>query len=183
MWPSYAARNEIAGGEVGAKESGKASYIYMSLAEAARTPSFPAKGRGDKDPPTNRAREEGNGALCLDFDEALSHRVEDGLGSIVDVELLVHIADVVPDRLIADIEPAGDLRIGLADGDQLQNLDLAPGQAIVELFRRRVTTQHLDHTIHDCAGHHALAGNHGEDAGNDRVDVGVFEHIAARAGT
>ncbi|WP_323127074.1 hypothetical protein [Rubrobacter marinus] len=41
--------------------------------------------------------------------ETLSDGVEDGPGTVVDVQLLVDVGDVVPDRLLGDREGAGRL--------------------------------------------------------------------------
>src|SRR5205807_597737 len=77
-----------------------------------------------------RSRRPGAGS---DFDQAFADRVEHGLRAIVDVQLLVHVADVVADRLLADLQLVGDLLVGHAARQQLQDLDLAAGQPVVEL--------------------------------------------------
>src|SRR5579875_356156 len=62
-----------------------------------------------------------------DLDQPLANRVQHRLGAIVDPQLLVHVADVVADGLLADLEPIGDLLVGHPTGQQLQDLDLAVG--------------------------------------------------------
>ena len=48
----------------------------------------------------------------LQFDEALAHGIEDRLGPIRDLHLLIDVADVVAYCLVADLDPVGDLLVG-----------------------------------------------------------------------
>src|SRR2546421_52648 len=50
------------------------------------------------------------------------------LDAVVDLELHQDVRDVVLDRLRADVEVGGDLRVVLAVRDQLEDLDLAVGE-------------------------------------------------------
>ncbi len=61
----------------------------------------------------------------LRLDQPLAHRVEDGLRAIVNLQLLVHVADVVANGLLADVQPPGDLLVGQARSKQFEDLDLA----------------------------------------------------------
>src|SRR5919197_1729970 len=70
----------------------------------------------------------------LEVNQALADRVERGLGAVEDLELLVHVADVVAHRLFADLQPVGDLLVGHPGRDQAQDLQLARGQPVVELL-------------------------------------------------
>ena len=53
-----------------------------------------------------------------DLDQTLAHRVEHGLGAVVDVQLLVGVTDVVADGLLADLEMKGDLLVGHSGGHE-----------------------------------------------------------------
>src|SRR6185295_7441585 len=53
---------------------------------------------------------------------------DDRLAPVGDAELVEHVRDVVPDGLVADLEPPGDLGVRLAASDQLEHLVLAVGQ-------------------------------------------------------
>src|SRR6185503_7971916 len=62
------------------------------------------------------------------LDPALAHRVDDGLGPVIHGQLAQDRAHVVLDRLLADRERVGDLLVGHALGDVVEDLDLARGQ-------------------------------------------------------
>src|SRR5437868_8203601 len=62
------------------------------------------------------------------LDPALAHRVDDGLGPIVHRELPEDRAHVVLDGLLADRQGVGDLLVGHALGDVVEDLDLARRQ-------------------------------------------------------
>src|SRR4029077_3411558 len=62
------------------------------------------------------------------LDPALSHRVDDGLGPVVDGELAEDRAHVVLDGLLADRQGVGDLLVRHALGDVVEDLDLARGE-------------------------------------------------------
>src|SRR4051794_38871262 len=59
------------------------------------------------------------------LDPALAHRVHDGLGPVVDGQLAQDRAHVVLDGLLADRQGIGDLLVGHALGDVVEDLDLA----------------------------------------------------------
>src|SRR6266581_2912079 len=117
-----------------------------------------------------------------DFDQTLPNGVENGLGAVVDVELLVHVADVVAHGLLADLQLVRDLLVGHPRGQHLENLDLARREPVVELFRGRGAREQLENPIGDRAGHHPLAGYHRQDTGDDRAGLRVLEHVTAGAG-
>ena len=60
--------------------------------------------------------------------EVLAGGVGGRLGPVAQAELGQQVADVVLDRLAGDEQPLGDLGVGQAGPDQLQDLGLAPGQ-------------------------------------------------------
>src|SRR6266545_3989428 len=60
-----------------------------------------------------------------DLEKALVFGVEGGLGTVAQPEPGEDPRDVVLDRALAEVEPAGDLTVGRAGGDQSQDLDLA----------------------------------------------------------
>src|SRR5690606_30017969 len=66
--------------------------------------------------------------------ELVADGVGCGLGAVVRADLAVDVGDMALDGARADRELAGDLLVALAGGQQAQDLDLAPGQAV------RVTT-------------------------------------------
>src|SRR4029078_5737871 len=59
------------------------------------------------------------------LDPALAHRVYDGLGPVIDCQLAQDRAHVVLDGLLADRQGVGDLLVGHALGDVVEDLDLA----------------------------------------------------------
>src|SRR5439155_13991090 len=85
----------------------------------------------------------------LDLNQALADRVQRGVGAVEDLQLLVHVADVVAHRLLADLQPVGDLLVGHAGRDQPQDLELAGGQPVVELLARAGAGQHVEHAVGD----------------------------------
>src|SRR5439155_7136330 len=105
----------------------------------------------------------------LRLDQPLANRVEHGLRAIVDLQLFVHVAYVVANGFLADVEPARDLLVRLAGGQQLEDLDLPGGQAVVELLRARGPGQHVEHPVRHRVRHHALTVDHGQDARDDGV--------------
>src|SRR5258708_5576830 len=57
------------------------------------------------------------------LDPALAHRVHHGLGPVVDGQLAQDRAHVVLDGLLADRQRVGDLLVGHALGDVVEDLD------------------------------------------------------------
>jgi hypothetical protein len=53
---------------------------------------------------------------------------QDGLGAVGHLELGEDSREVVGDRLCAEAQPFGDLVVGAAGGQQVQNLTLPGGQ-------------------------------------------------------
>src|SRR5205807_9827879 len=101
---------------------------------ARRGPGGPCSRRGPLEPST------------MDWsgvDQALADGVEGRLRAVVDVELLVHVADVVANGLLADAQRVRDLLVGHAAGQELQDLQLPGRQPIVELLGRGAAGQHL----------------------------------------
>src|SRR5690348_7746678 len=95
----------------------------------------------------------------LELDQALPHRVQHRLRAVVDAQLLVHVADVVPHRLFADLQPVRDLLVGHAVRQQLQDLDLAVREPVVELLRRRGAGEHVEDAVRHRARHDPFAGH------------------------
>src|SRR6188768_666123 len=67
---------------------------------------------------------EGSGSVLGDLDPALAHRVDDGLGAVVDRQLAQDRRHVVLHRLLADGERVGHLLVCHALGDVVEDLDL-----------------------------------------------------------
>src|SRR6185436_4159181 len=67
-------------------------------------------------------------SILRHLDPALAHRVHDGLGPVVDSQLPEDRAHVVLDGLLADRQRVGDLLVGHALGDVVEDLDLARGE-------------------------------------------------------
>src|SRR4051795_4551191 len=69
-----------------------------------------------------------NGSVFRHPDPALTHGVDHGLGPVVHGQLAKDRAHVVLDGLLADGQRVGDLLVGHALGDVVEDLDLARGQ-------------------------------------------------------
>src|ERR1700694_711620 len=80
-----------------------------------------------------------------DFYQAFADRVENRLRAVVDLKLLVHVADVIADRLLADLQLVGDLLVGHPARQHLQDLDLANGEPVVELLGCGRAGEHRAH--------------------------------------
>ncbi len=74
---------------------------------------------------------------------------------------------MVANGLLADAQVIGDLLVGLAAGQQFEDLDLASGQPIVEFFGGGGAREHVHHAVRHGARHHPLSGRDGEDAGHN----------------
>src|SRR6266508_59681 len=70
----------------------------------------------------------GAGSVFGHPDPALTHRVDDGLGPVIDGQLAEDRAHVVLDGLLADRQGVGDLLVGHALGDVVEDLHLARGE-------------------------------------------------------
>src|SRR5712691_102845 len=114
-----------------------------------------------------------------DFNKCLLHRVEDRLGTVVNLQLFVDVAYVIADGLLADLQVESDLFVRLAPCHELQDLDLASGQPVIELLRRARAGEHVQHPIGDRAGHHSLSRQHGHDARRDRGRLRILEDVSA----
>src|SRR5207248_11053636 len=88
---------------------------------------------------------------ALELDQSLANRVQHCLRAVVDLQLGVHVADMVSHRLLADLQAARHLLVGLADGQEFEDLDLARRQTVVELFGGGRAGQHVE----DAVGHRA----------------------------
>src|SRR3954467_12308402 len=71
---------------------------------------------------------EGIGSVFRHPDPALAHGIDHGLGPVVDGQLAKDRAHVVLDGLLADRQRVGDLLVGHALGDVVEDLDLARGE-------------------------------------------------------
>src|ERR1051326_6029011 len=81
-------------------------------------------------------RESALTAAPSQLDQAFAHRVHRSLRPVDDADLLVDVAHVVADGLLADLQPVGDLLVGKAGGHELQDLELAHGHAVELLLGR-----------------------------------------------
>ena len=84
----------------------------------------------------------------------------DGLDAVAQVELLEDVGDVGLDRRVADEQPLGDLGVREALGDQAEDLELARGQLVDRLRRRRARAARelVDHALGDGGGEQRVAG-------------------------
>src|SRR5438552_7768960 len=92
------------------------------------------------------------------------------------MQLLVYVAHVVAHRLVTDPELVGDLFVGHARCQQLQDLHLSAGQTVVKLLRSRRASKHVKHAVRDSAGHHPLTSNHRYDARHHRGRPRILEY-------
>ena len=97
------------------------------------------------------------------------------------MEFLVHVADVIADRFLTDLETPGDLFVRLTDRHQLENLDFAGRESVIELLGRRASAEHVDDSLGDGTGHDPFARNNGQDAADDGIDLRVLEDVPAGA--
>src|ERR1041385_7351076 len=68
--------------------------------------------------------------------DAFGDGVAGQAGGIMDVELVYHLLAMFLDRLDADVQFSGNLLIGLALRDELQNFRLAGGEPVSALLER-----------------------------------------------
>ncbi len=117
---------------------------------------------------------------ALNIYEALSDGIEDGLRSIVDVQLFVEVRDVVSDGLLGDAEVASDLLVTLTAGEGGYDLALALGEAwggglLVGLLESE------EHLACDLRGHDRIASVHGPNGPGEVVGGAVLEEVARGA--
>src|SRR5436309_7921160 len=112
------------------------------------------------------------------LDPALAHRVHDGLGPVVDGQLAQDRAHVVLDRLLADRQRVGDLLVGHALGDIVEDLDLAGRQRGEDWGRFLSVDRQLAELLEDAARDGRLGEDlvvdqvlAGDDAADDRDEV------------
>src|SRR2546421_13045201 len=83
----------------------------------------------------------------LKFDQAFSNCVSEEFGAVVDLQLLVDVAHVVADCLLADSQAVGDLLGRQARREQLQNLELTAAQPAVSILYPTLATDEGSHSI------------------------------------
>ena len=74
-------------------------------------------------------------------------RAEERLGAALHVELAVDVVDVLLDRTERDDEPVGDRLIGMALGDQVEDLTFTVTQWLDQRQGDRMTGRQGDGTI------------------------------------
>src|SRR5207249_6523561 len=75
------------------------------------------------------------------LDEAAANRQQGGLGAVTDPQLLQDVADVRLDRLLRKRQPAGDLLVGKALGQQTQHIAFARREVRKARRLRRMLNQ------------------------------------------
>src|SRR5918992_1090825 len=98
----------------------------------------------------------------------------DGMSPGVCLELGEDVPDVALHRLLTDEEPGGDVRVGHAVGEQLQDLALALGQHLLPLAREQ--------RGHEGGIDVALSARHLLDRAEERLVRRLLEDVALRAG-
>src|ERR1700674_1114883 len=93
----------------------------------------------------------------LELDQAFPHGVQDRLRAVYHLDLLVDVADVISDRLVADLDLVGDLFVGETARQKRQDLDLSRSQVVVVGTSRAAVREHVDDPAGGCAGNHPLA--------------------------
>src|SRR3954447_24859173 len=117
------------------------------------------------------------------LDDPTTDGVDGGLDPVRDLQLHQDVRDVVLDGLRADEQLRRDLGVVLALRDQLQHVELARGQ----LRRRRRRRGHrlLPDVRQEAAGDpgrdERVTGGGGADAGDQLLDRGALQEVAARA--
>src|SRR5438477_4810137 len=140
-------------------------YLYM-WADPGEAPGFSRRSRAGR----------------LDLDQPFLYGVEDRLRPVVDPELLVHVADVVANRLLADLQAVSNLLVGHPARQELEDLDLPVGQPVVELLRSRGPCEHVEDSVGNGARHDLFPGHHGHDAADDCSRRGVLQDVTAGPG-
>ena len=120
---------------------------------------------------------------------ALADGVGGGLHPVGEVQLLERVVDVVLDRALGDRQLVGDLLVGHAGGDELEDLGLAAGQDGVLGRRRRLAAdgdpagaQCLEELGRDRGGDRRLAAHHAADVLEQLLRADVLEQVAVGAG-
>src|ERR671915_126681 len=94
----------------------------------------------------------------------------DGMSPGVCLELGEDVPDVALHRLLTDEEPGGDVRVGHAVGEQLQDLALALGQHLLPLAR--------EESRHEGGVHVALPTGHLLDGAEERLMRRFLEDVS-----
>jgi hypothetical protein len=122
-----------------------------------------------------------------DVEELLAHGVDHGLHPRVQVQLLEDVAHVVLDRVLRDVELAGDLAVAHALGHELEDLELAVGEPGVGTeWRSSAFLARLVNSLSSLEAidgrDEALAGHHRTDGVGDLLDGDLLEQVAGGAG-
>ena len=149
-------RVELAGGELSVLPGAEAGTVDPRAAAAAPEPSYPR------------------------FDEPVVQRVAHELGAGGAVELLLDVGAMRLDGTHREEELLGDLGVGVAQGDEPQDLDLALGEVVRR--PRRLRRRGGEHRAQARIEVRAALGHppHGVD---ELVVGGLLEHVAGRART
>src|SRR6476659_6090081 len=108
------------------------------------------------------------------LDDRFAQGDRDGLRAVVGLELREDVPHVALDRLLADEELLGDVRVGHPIGQQLQDLALAA--------RDQALTRELEEGRRQGGVDEVFTACDAVDCAHDRVVSGFLEHVAPCAG-
>src|SRR6266498_2855027 len=113
------------------------------------------------------------------LNDSAAHGVDRGLDAVFDLKLHQDVRDVVLDRFRADEELTRDLGVVLADGDQLQHLDLPVGKLRANgrgrVLARALRAQPLEQLSGDLRRDQRLPGCGRADPNDEVLDRGVLQ--------
>ena len=81
--------------------------------------------------PAALARHGQAGGVELEVDDSTLHTDHRGVGSVVGAQLRKDVLDSALDGLLADRELIGNLLVGIAGGNQPQDVDFPRGQCLI----------------------------------------------------
>ena len=104
------------------------------------------------------------------------------LDAALDVEFAVDRVEIPAYGAGGEAELVGDLLVGVAGGDELEDLLLARGERISSILRRSQLAEGREHLAGDLAGHRCAAAMGLGDGSDDLRGGRLFEEIAAGSG-
>ncbi len=90
--------------------------------------------------------------------QPLAHSIRTGLGPVLQMELLQDVAQVDFHSVLGDEKRRGDLAIGIALGDELEDICLAGGQRFARRHGRRRGAFTMPELLQDFGRQHAGHG-------------------------